>query len=145
MDTQHFHASEMTCHDGTPYPEEWVTTRLPALFRTLEAIRRKVGDLPIKILCGYRTERYNAGLRARGLEGESGATGVAQHSQHCEGRAADIACFGMDTEVLLGHIVEAWEQGLLPELGGVGFYKRHGFCHVDIYRLADGHLRRWLG
>lgn len=144
MDTQHFHVSEMACKDGSEYPEDWRNTRLPALFHTLEGIRTACGDLPITILCGYRSEAYNASLRERGLHGESGRTGVAEHSQHCEGRAADITCFGMDTEVLLGHIIEAWEQGKLPELGGVGMYKRHGFIHVDTYKVA-GHLRRWLG
>ena len=144
MDTQHFHVEEMTCHDGTPYPQEWVETRLPALFSTLEGIRHAVGDLPIRILCGYRTPAYNEALRSRGLSGEAGRTGVAEHSQHCEGRAADIVCFGMPVQVLLGHVIEAWEQGLLPELGGVGLYHQAGFVHVDVHKVP-GHLRRWLG
>lgn len=145
MDTQRFHLAEMTCHDGTPYPEEWVATRLPPLFRALEGIRHAVGDLPIRILCGYRTPAYNDRLRVRGLSGETGRTGVAEHSQHCEGRAADIVCFGMPVRVLHGHILEAWERGHLPEIGGVGLYEGRGFVHVDVYRMADGHLRRWAG
>jgi uncharacterized protein YcbK (DUF882 family) len=132
-------------HDGTPYPAEWVTTRLPALHRTLEAIRLKCGSQPVRILCGYRTVAFNAELRRRGLQGERHATGVALHSQHTEGRAADIQVFGMATKVLHGHVIEAYEQGQLPELGGVGIYEGLGFVHVDVYRLADGHLRQWSG
>jgi uncharacterized protein YcbK (DUF882 family) len=51
----------------------------------------------------------------------------------------------MDTRVLYGHIMEQWDKGHLPELGGVGKYEGMGFVHVDTYKLADGTLRRWNG
>jgi uncharacterized protein YcbK (DUF882 family) len=145
MDSKHFHLSEMTCPDGTPYPDEWVATRWPALARTLEAIREGEGGHPIKILCGYRTQAYNERLRLRGLRGERHATGVTQHSQHMEGRAADIMCFGMSAHALHAVVMELWEMGKLPELGGVGLYEGLGFVHIDTYRLATGKLRRWNG
>jgi uncharacterized protein YcbK (DUF882 family) len=51
----------------------------------------------------------------------------------------------MPIAVLYGNVIEAHEQGLLPELGGVGYYHSLGFVHVDTFRLADGHLRQWIG
>lgn len=150
----HFPLTEFACraytapdghHPATPYPDEWVTTRLPPLKRTLEAIRLACGSHPVTILCGYRTVEFNAELRRRGLQGERHATGVALHSQHTEGRAADIQIFGMETIALLKTILDQHGAGHLPELGGVGYYPQLGFVHVDVYRLADGTLRRWNG
>ena len=139
----HFKLSEFRCKDGTDYPDEWRTTRLPDLLETLEAIRHCIGDQPITVVCGYRTKSWNEHLRMRGLTGESGKTGVAEHSQHMEGRAADIMVHGMDTRVLHSLIGQAWENGHLPHLGGLALYERLGFVHIDTYKMADGHLRRW--
>jgi uncharacterized protein YcbK (DUF882 family) len=143
--SENFSVEEFRCHDGTTYPEEWVDTRLPALLQTLEAIRHAAGDRPVHILCGYRTPAYNQRLRDRGLQGERQATGVATHSQHMEGRAADICVFGMTAHVLHAIVMELHEHGGLPELGGVGLYDGMGFVHVDTYRLATGQLRHWTG
>jgi uncharacterized protein YcbK (DUF882 family) len=150
----HFPIGEFACPafhtpDGqfpaTPYPEEWEHTRLPDLKRMLERIRLACGSLPVRILCGYRTTEYNSELRRRGMQGERHASGVAIHSQHTEGRAADIAVFGMDPRVLYGIVLQEWEKGHLPELGGIGRYATLGFCHVDTWKMADGNLRRWNG
>jgi uncharacterized protein YcbK (DUF882 family) len=150
----HFPIEEFACkpytspdghHDAEPYPAEWEHTRLPPLKRTLEAIRLACGSQPVTIICGYRTIAYNAELRRRGLQGERHATGVALHSQHTEGRAADIMVFGMEHVALLKTILDAHDAGQLPELGGVGYYPSLGFTHVDVYRLASGELRRWNG
>jgi uncharacterized protein YcbK (DUF882 family) len=150
----HFPIREFECPafhtpDGqfpaTPYPEEWAHTRLPDLKRLLERIRLACGSQPVRILCGYRTVAYNTELRRRGLQGERHASGVAIHSQHTEGRAADIAVFGMETVQLLKIIMDQRAAGHLPELGGVGYYRSLGFVHVDTYALADGTLRRWNG
>lgn len=155
MDTaDHFPTPEFSCraytapdghHPSEPYPAEWVTTRLPALKRTLEVIRLACGSHPIEIRCGYRSVAFNAELRRRGLEGEHHATGVALHSQHTEGRAADIAIYGMSAKGLHVAIHRAWAAGQLPELGGLALYKSLGFVHVDTYRLSDGRLREWVG
>lgn len=155
MDTvDHFPVTEFACkaytapdghHPAEPYPEEWVHTRLPALKRLLEAIRLACGSIPLTILCGYRSVAYNAELRRRGLEGERHATGVALNSQHTEGRAADICVFGLGHVVLLQAVLTQHAAGHLPDLGGVGYYPGLGFVHVDVYKLADGTLRRWNG
>lgn len=143
--SEHFDLDEFACPDGVVYPEEWVHTRLPPLLRVLETIRHAIGDRRTTVLCGYRTIAYNQRLRERGLNGERHTTGVALHSQHCEGRAADIQVFGVTTHVLHSLILELHEAGKLPDLGGVGLYEKLGFVHVDTYRLATGQLRKWEG
>ena len=142
--SQHFSLDEFACHDGTPYPSEWISTRLPALVKILEAIRAAV-DAKIHIMCGFRTAEENQRLRLKGLRGEGHMTGVAKHSQHMEGRAADIQAFGVPVKVLYSDIMRLYEEGKLPDLGGVALYEGLGFVHVDSYRMADGHLRRWFG
>jgi uncharacterized protein YcbK (DUF882 family) len=97
------------------------------------------------VLCGYRDGPYNTFLRERGLQGEGHATGVAAHSQHEEGRAADITIYGVETIKLLQTVLSLHEAGQLHQLGGVGYYHGLGFVHVDTYRLASGELRRWNG
>jgi uncharacterized protein YcbK (DUF882 family) len=142
----HFDISEFACKDGTPYPPEWENDRLPALKRTLEKIRHAGGDHPITVLCGYRSPSYNERLRQRGLRGEGHATtGVAMNSQHTEGRAADIQCFGMTTHAMHALVMELYESGELPELGGIGYYQGLGFVHVDVARSPSGKLRIWNG
>ena len=132
-------------HPAVAYPAEWVPTRLPPLKRVLETIRHEAGDHPVTVLCGYRDEAYNTYLRERGLRGENHSTGVAVHSQHEEGRAADIMIYGMGAHVLHRLIAELFETEKLPELGGLGIYDLLGFVHIDTYRLATGVLRRWGG
>lgn len=148
----HFPTAEFNCkayaapdgvHPGTPYPDEWVADRLMPLKRILETIRFACGDQPVTILCGYRTVDFNAELRRRGLKGERHATGVALHSQHTEGRAADITIFGLETINLLRTILDLREAGRLPNLGGVGYYRTLGFVHVDTFQDPSGNLRRW--
>ena len=150
----HFPVTEFTCkgfvgpdgyHQAVPYPHEWEATRLVVLKALLEKIRLALGSHPVTVLCGYRTVEYNMELRRRGIQGERHATGVALHSQHTEGRAADICIFGIETVVLLKTILDQYEAGNLPELGGVGYYPSLGFVHVDTEKLADGTLRRWNG
>lgn len=150
----HFRIEEFTCpgfHSPTgytppvPYPREWVNDRLATLKRLLERIRLACGSHPMTILCGYRTVAYNAELRRRGLEGERHATGVALHSQHTEGRAADIQVFGVPTIVVLQTVLDEHAKGNLPELGGVGYYPGMGFVHVDTLGAPSAKLRRWNG
>ncbi len=155
MDTvDHFAVTEFACrsytapdgyHPATPYPEEWVVERLAPLKRMLETIRLACGSHPVTILCGYRTVEFNAELRRRGLQSERHATGVALHSQHTEGRAADILVFGLEPIQVLMAVLAQHEAGHLPELGGVGFYPRLGFVHVDTAKDPSGKLRRWNG
>jgi uncharacterized protein YcbK (DUF882 family) len=140
--TPHFKLEEFACKDGTPYPHEWIEERLEPLANMLEVVRERAGGA-IHIVSGFRSPTYNQALRKAGLQGEHSSTGVAEKSQHTEGRAADIACFGMTTDNLHSLIKTLWEDGVIPALGGLAKYPLHGFTHVDTLIKAPGKLRTW--
>jgi uncharacterized protein YcbK (DUF882 family) len=96
----------------------------PRLFEILARIHMRVGA-PLSLVSGYRTEQTNAMLRARD------PMGVAQHSLHIQGKAADVMVGGLDA-IQLGAI--ARNAGA----GGVGVYAS-GFVHVD-----TGPERSWV-
>lgn len=138
--TPHFRVSEFDCKDGTPYPEEWIESRLQPLANLLEEIRADV-DMPIVVVSGYRSPAYNQRIKKR----RGDKSGVATSSQHVEGRAADISCPGIAVDELRDIILSMHRHGRLLGLGGVGFYPRSGWVHVDTFKAPDGHLRRWTG
>jgi uncharacterized protein YcbK (DUF882 family) len=79
---------------------------------------------PFDLISGYRSPATNAMLAAR-------SEGVARHSMHVEGRAADINLPGVELKTLQ---VAALDLGQ----GGVGYYPSSDFVHVD-----TGRVRRW--
>jgi uncharacterized protein YcbK (DUF882 family) len=79
---------------------------------------------PFDLISAYRSPRTNAALHER-----SGA--VATRSQHLLGRATDIAVPGMSLD-------RVRSAALAQKRGGVGFYPRDGFVHVD-----TGRVRAW--
>lgn len=78
----------------------------------------------IHLLSGYRTPQTNAALRAR-------SSGVAKYSLHMEGKAADIYIPGIETRTLQ-------LAALDMHSGGVGFYEKSHFVHID-----TGRVRNW--
>lgn len=97
----------------------------PRLLDLLHGVWYKAaGDRPLHIISGYRSPRTNAVLRRR-------SRGVAHHSLHMEGSAADIRIPGLPLRRL--HDIAV---GL--NRGGVGYYPKSGFVHVDI-----GRVRYW--
>jgi uncharacterized protein YcbK (DUF882 family) len=143
QDGRHFTVAELACHDGTPYPEAFAD-RLPELMALLDAVRDAWGG-PVEVVSGYRTPAHNAELLA--LDAKEGAHGVASGSQHVEGRAADIRPAGKpgQASALWQAVMHLYNDGKLPQLGGVGLYVKSGWVHVDTFHAADGHLRRWVG
>jgi len=129
----HFALDEFTCHDGTPYPDQWVADRLTPLCRdVLEVIRAGCDGRPISVVSGYRSPEHNA------------AVGGAAHSQHMEGRAADIRVEGMAPSDVHKIVLFLLGAGKLTALGGLGVYPN--WIHVDVRpRPADGHLSQWTG
>ena len=81
----------------------------------------------INLISGYRSPATNAALRAKGGE----HTGVASQSQHMLGKATDIMVPGVTLDRLHG-------AALALGGGGVGYYPRDGFVHVD-----TGRVRHW--
>lgn len=86
---------------------------------------RRPNDV-IDIVCGYRTPETNEALRD-----ESPHSGVAEHSQHMQGRAIDIRVPGVSTARLRNAALSLHE-------GGVGYYPVSQFVHVDV-----GPVREW--
>lgn len=80
----------------------------------------------IDIVCGYRSPQSNEFLRTRSAD-----TGVAEHSQHILSKAIDIRIPGVSTRALR-------DAALSLGMGGVGYYPRSGFVHVDV-----GPVRQW--
>jgi uncharacterized protein YcbK (DUF882 family) len=94
------------------------------LFDTLHALNVAVGDGTFEIISGYRSPRTNAMLRAA-------SDGVATRSLHLQGRAIDIRLSGRDTRRLR-------DAAAALANGGVGYYARSDFVHLD-----TGRVRRW--
>jgi uncharacterized protein YcbK (DUF882 family) len=100
------------------------------LIDLLADLRDRIGADPRKpydLISGYRSPRTNSALRARGGE----HTGVATKSQHLLGKASDIALPGIPLSTVK-------TAALSLQRGGVGFYPRDGFVHVD-----TGRVRTW--
>ena len=81
-------------------------------------------EAPYEIISGYRSPKTNAALRRN-------STGVAEHSFHMQGRAIDVRLSGYATSELL-------ELARTMSRGGVGFYPRSDFIHLD-----SGPVRFW--
>lgn len=97
------------------------------LLNLLHAVTLRLGtSKPIQLVSGYRSPATNLMLHAR-------SSGVAKHSLHMDGMATDIRIPGHDLREL--HKVAASMHG-----GGVGYYARSDFVHVDV-----GPVRNWTG
>jgi uncharacterized protein YcbK (DUF882 family) len=98
----------------------------PRLFDLLSDLTAAAGrpNAEIHIICGYRTPWSNQFLRAH-------TTGVAKNSLHMEAEAVDIRVPGVKT-------LEIRNLALALGRGGVGYYPRSDFLHVDV-----GRVRRW--
>lgn len=99
----------------------------PRTFDLLHTILAKLNRSSsiIEVLCGYRTMETNDALRA------SGTTNAAEHSQHIEANALDLRVPGIPA-------VELRDAALSLDAGGVGYYPKGQFIHVD-----TGPVRQW--
>jgi uncharacterized protein YcbK (DUF882 family) len=123
---KYFRPEEMSCKDGTPYPEVWAL-RLAILFSVLDRIRER-RNRPMRVISGYRTPEYN---RKRG---------GAKDSQHVMGRAADVT--DGDVDGLHDEVMSMIAANELDEVGGVGRYD--GWIHIDTRpRKDNGDLYLW--
>jgi uncharacterized protein YcbK (DUF882 family) len=98
----------------------------PRVFDILSDLSAAVGHpgAEIQIICGYRTPWSNAFLRSQ-------SEGVAKSSLHMQAQAIDIRIPGVDTLTLRN-------AALVLGRGGVGYYPRSRFVHVD-----TGRVRTW--
>jgi hypothetical protein len=117
--SKHFHLSEFR-----PGRHSYEYIRLhPALVQALEDIRARAGS-SVHVTSGYRPPAYNREV------------GGVSNSCHIDGLAADIYCEGLTTDQLHDICLS-----VIGKRGGVGYYPRSGFIHVDV----RGYEARWSG
>jgi uncharacterized protein YcbK (DUF882 family) len=97
----------------------------PRLLDLLHRINRALAtSQPFNLISGYRSAATNAWLASQ-------SEGVARHSLHMYGMAADISVQGRSLALLRAVAWAMWS-------GGVGYYPRSNFVHVD-----TGRVRHW--
>lgn len=97
----------------------------PGVMDILWEIQQVAGnDNAFEVISAYRSPETNAWLRQN-------SNGVARKSQHLLGKAIDVRLRGTETEKLRDIALEL-------KLGGVGYYEKSDFVHVD-----TGRIRRW--
>ncbi len=93
-----------------------------AVVEILDGVAGRFGtDREIHIVSGYRSPQYNELLRRR-------SEGVARHSLHPLGKAVDMRIPGVELDQL-------WRTALRLRAGGVGYYPRSDFVHLDAGRV----------
>lgn len=95
-----------------------VIDQICILGQTFEAFQ------PFEIISGFRSAETNQALRHRSRR-------VAKHSLHIEGRAIDLRLPGVPIKQLRA-------AALSLHNGGVGYYPKRGFVHID-----SGPVRQW--
>lgn len=98
----------------------------PQIFDLLHRVQQVLGSKDsFAVISGYRCAATNTRLR------ETRSGGVAKHSLHMEGRAIDVRLPGVP-------LADLHEAALSLRAGGVGFYPREQFVHLD-----TGRVRNW--
>ena len=97
----------------------------PMTLDLMAAISRKVGaKQPFEIISGYRSPQTNRSLR-------NNSNGVAKNSYHMQGKAVDLRLQGVPLKTVR-------KAALDLRMGGVGYYSKSGFVHID-----SGRVRSW--
>jgi uncharacterized protein YcbK (DUF882 family) len=97
----------------------------PQLLDILYTLQHKVGaKREFNIISGYRSPKTNNMLRSK-------SGGVAKRSLHMQGKAIDIRIPGVELKDLR-------RAALSLKSGGVGYYSKSNFLHVD-----TGRVRNW--
>jgi uncharacterized protein YcbK (DUF882 family) len=94
------------------------------LFDTLYALNLACGEGTYEVVSAFRSERTNQMLRMQSKR-------VAKDSLHVSGRAIDVRMSGRETRRLR-------DAALALQQGGVGYYARSNFVHLD-----TGPVRTW--
>ncbi len=97
----------------------------PRLLDLLYALRLKLDtNASFQVISAYRSPQTNAMLRRA-------SEGVAAHSLHLKGQAIDLRVPGRKLSMVRG-------AALALQGGGVGYYPRSDFVHIDV-----GRIRTW--
>lgn len=98
----------------------------PALYDLMYRIKADLGvSQSYEVISGYRSPKTNDRLR------KTRGGGVAKRSLHMQGKAIDIRLPGVPLK-------ELRDAALAQKGGGVGYYPRDGFVHID-----TGRVRSW--
>lgn len=102
----------------------------PALFDLLHQLRSRLGIAErdahrFEVISGYRSPATNSFLR------KTRGGGVASRSLHLQGQAIDVRLTGVP-------LAELRDAALSLKAGGVGYYPREQFVHID-----TGRVRSW--
>jgi len=110
--------------DGAVGP---VSLRLVELLAHVQGL---AGASTLRVVSGYRSPAYNAGLRNRGRR-------AASASLHTEGMAVDVA-------VPRDRLVPLWHAIRALACCGAGLYEQQGFLHLDTgpARFWEAHTSR---
>lgn len=99
----------------------------PVLFDQLSDLALAAQREPrYEIISGYRSPKTNAMLHSQ-------SNGVSERSLHMQGRAIDVRLKGFSS-------AELRDLALAAKRGGVGYYERSNFVHID-----TGRVRSWVG
>lgn len=97
----------------------------PQLLDLLTRLQQSTGARkPFEIISGYRSPKTNSLLRKQ-------SNGVAKKSLHMQGKAIDIRIPGVE-------LARLRKAALALKAGGVGYYPKSNFIHVD-----TGRVRHW--
>lgn len=98
----------------------------PELFNLLHRVRRELESKhPFEVISGYRSPHTNERLRT------TRGGGVAKRSLHMDGKAIDVRLPGVS-------LTDLRDAARSLKAGGVGFYRRENFVHID-----TGRVRHW--
>ena len=91
------------------------------LLDLLHTVQRELNvEAPYQVIGGYRSPTTNTMLRQR-------SSGVAKKSLHLQGRAIDVRIPDVNSKLLRDVAADL-------HLGGVGYYRRSNFVHLDTGR-----------
>lgn len=97
----------------------------PRLIDVLHRLYERLGARKaFHVISGYRSPATNAMLRQQ-------SNGVAKRSYHMRGMAVDVALPSVE-------LAQLRKAALSLKAGGVGYYPKPGFVHID-----TGRVRRW--
>jgi uncharacterized protein YcbK (DUF882 family) len=97
----------------------------PGVLDILTRVQEEMGCAgTYEVISGYRSPKTNQMLRGK-------SKGVAKHSLHMDGKAIDIRLTGQCTR-------QVRDCARALKLGGVGYYAKSDFVHLD-----TGRVRTW--